>query len=284
MKIIIFGAKGMLGTDLMQVFDSYKPKGLDLDDVDITDSEALKEKILEISPDLVINAAAYTDVDGCEKNLELAYNVNGRAVGYMAKFCRQIGATLVHYSTDYIFNGQKKEGYDEDDNPDPINVYGQSKLMAEKIISHQTDNFYIIRTAWLYGKNGKNFVETMLELSNKNESPQNGIPSAGEIKVVNDQFGRPTYTKDLAQKTREIIDQKKEFGTYHVTNSGTCSWYEFTKEIFKQKGIKIKVKPIATEEFPRPAKRPNYSIMNNNKLTSLRSWQEALGEYLKNEA
>ncbi|MFH1366696.1 MAG: dTDP-4-dehydrorhamnose reductase [Patescibacteria group bacterium] len=274
MKILILGAKGMLGTDLMQVFSDHQPTGLDLPDLDITDNLALEKKLKELRPELVINAAAYTKVDDCEENIELAYNVNGRAPGYLAKYCRQIGAKLVHYSTDYVFNGQKKKGYREDDTVSPLNMYGKTKMMGEKVVFDQIDEHYILRTAWLYGQNGPNFVKTMIDLSEKQP----------ELKVVNDQFGSPTYTLDLAKKTKEIIEDKKiKFGTYHLTNSGTCSWYEFAIKIFEILGKDVKITPVTTEEFPRPAKRPKYSILKNTKLEPLRSWEEALKEYLSHE-
>jgi len=272
MKILILGAKGMLGTGLMQTFLSYNPIGFDLAELDITNHQALENKLKELNPDLVINAAAYTKVDDCEKNQQIAYEVNGRALGFLAKFCRQLGAKLIHYSTDYVFDGEKEKGYREDDEPNPLSVYGKSKLEGEKMLAEQTDNFYLIRTAWLYGQNGPNFVKTMISLSEKQP----------ELKVVNDQFGNPTYTKDLAEKTKEIIENKKiKFGIYHVTNSGPCSWYEFAVKIFEILGKDVKITPVTTAEFPRPAKRPKYSILRNTKLSDLRPWEEALKEYLK---
>lgn len=261
----------MLGTDLMSVFADYKPLGFDLPELDITKPQDLENILKQINPDLVINAAAYAKVDDCETYQETAYEVNGRAVGFMAKYCRQIGAKIVHYSTDYVFDGEKEKGYREDDEPNPLSVYGKSKLMGEKMLQEQTDNFYLIRTAWLYGKNGPNFVKTMISLSEKQP----------ELRVVNDQFGCPTYTVDLALKTREIIENKKiKFGIYHVTNSGSCSWYEFAVKIFEILGKNVKITPVGTEEFPRPAKRPQYSILRNKKLEPLRPWEKALKEYL----
>jgi dTDP-4-dehydrorhamnose reductase len=245
-----------------------------LADLDITDHLAIEKKLKELKPNLVINAAAYTKVDDCEENIETAYNVNGRAPGYLAKFCRQIGAKLVHYSTDYVFDGRKKKGYNEADPQNPVNMYGKTKMMGEKVVGDQIDEHYILRTAWLYGKNGPNFVKTMIDLAGRQP----------ELKVVNDQFGSPTYTLDLAKKTREIVDDKKiKFGTYHVTNSGTCSWYEFAVKIFEILGKDVKITPVTTAEFPRPAKRPMYSILRNTKLSALRPWEEALKEYLFHE-
>lgn len=270
MKILILGAKGMLGHDLVNIFDDYEVFAWDLKVIDITNKKIVQRKILGLKPDIVINAAAYTNVDGCERDKKLCMEVNGYAVGYLALACKTCGAILVHYSTDYVFNGQKKEGYKENDKINPLNTYGESKALGEKELMANTDKYYLIRTSWLYGKHGKNFVDTMLNLALENDT----------IKVVNDQFGKPTYSKDLAIKTREIIKEKKDFGIYHITNEGTTSWYEFTKKIFELANVKVKVIPVATKQFPRPAKRPHYSALINTKLPKMRNWEEALKEYL----
>jgi dTDP-4-dehydrorhamnose reductase len=272
MKILIIGATGMLGTDLVKTFKNHDVTAWGSKDIDITDFQEVDSKIKALKPEVVINAAAYTAVDDCEINRDLAMKVNGEGPGNLAKVCSAINAILVHYSTDYIFNGQKKDGYNEDYNEiAPLNVYGESKALGEKLIRENCKKYYILRIAWLYGKNGKNFVDTMLKLGK--EKPQ--------LKVVNDQHGSPTYTADVAQRTKKILEAiKPNFGIYHATNSGNCTWYEFTKEIFRIKNISVKVAPCSTEEFPRPAKRPAYSILLNTKLPPMRSWQEALGEYL----
>ncbi len=257
-KTVIFGAYGMLGHDLAAVYPGAVLHGHELD---ITDERAVSASIRDLSPDLVINAAAYTDVDGCEDNRDLAFAVNGEALAYIASACSEAGATLVHYSTDYVFDGSKTE-YIESDTPNPINVYGASKLLGEQNIAKNTDDYRIIRTSWLFGRHGKNFAETMLHLSKQMD----------QVRVVNDQVGRPTYTVDLAWKTPEIVSL--EPGIYHVTNDGVCSWYEFARAIISN------VVPCSSAEFPRKAKRPAYSVLTNTKTTPLRHWSEALSDYL----
>lgn len=259
-KTLIIGASGMLGSDLCKVFpDAVK---LTHQDLDITDREQVIESIQKIKPDVVINAAAYTNVDGCEDSKELAFQVNGYGPGYIAEACARAGAALVHFSTDYVFEGSKKE-YVETDVPDPINVYGHSKLLGEKKIIENMDDYRIVRISWLFGIHGKNFVETMLKLSREMDT----------VKVVNDQFGKPTYTMDIASKVKEIIEL--EPGIYHITNDGICSWYEFASSIIDN------VIPCTSEEFPRKAKRPKYSVLVNTKTEPMRHWREALKDYLQ---
>ncbi len=259
-KTLIIGSSGMLGSDLCKTFpDAVK---LTHHDLDITDREQVIESILKIKPDVVINAAAYTNVDGCEDNKELAFQVNGHGPGYIAEACARAGAKLVHFSTDYVFDGSKKE-YVESDIPDPINVYGDSKLLGEKRIIENMDDYRIVRISWLFGIHGKNFVETMLKLSGEIDT----------VKVVNDQFGKPTYTMDLASKVKEIIELDP--GIYHITNDGICSWYEFASSIIDN------VIPCTSEEFPRKAKRPKYSVLVNTKTEPMRHWREALKTYLQ---
>jgi len=259
-KTLIIGSNGMLGSDLCKVFpDAVK---LTHQDLDITDREQVIESILKIKPDVVINAAAYTNVDGCEDNKELAFQVNGYGPGYIAEACARVGAKLVHFSTDYVFDGSKKE-YVESDIPNPINVYGHSKLLGEKKIIENMDDYRIVRISWLFGIHGKNFVETMLKLSGEMDT----------VKVVNDQFGKPTYTMDLANKIRETIELDP--GIYHITNDGVCSWYEFASSIIDN------LIPCTSEEFPRKAKRPKYSVLTNTKTEPMRHWREALKDYLQ---
>jgi dTDP-4-dehydrorhamnose reductase len=259
-KTLIIGSNGMLGSDLCKVFpDAVK---LTHQDLDITDREQVIESILKIKPDVVINAAAYTNVDGCEDNKELAFQVNGYGPGYIAEACARAGAALVHFSTDYVFDGSKKE-YIESDIPNPINVYGDSKLLGEKKIVENMDDYRIVRISWLFGIHGKNFVETMIKLSGEMDT----------VKVVNDQFGKPTYTMDLANKVKEIIELDP--GIYHITNDGICSWYEFASSIIDN------VVPCTSEEFQRKAKRPKYSVLVNTKTEPMRHWREALTDYLR---
>jgi len=284
----------MLGSDLGKVFYDLDPYLLDRDEIDITNKDAIFALFGKLKPDIIINAAAYTDVDGSEENRDLAMEVNGKAPGYLAEICKTIGAVFVHYSTDYVFSGDKEEGYSEDDVPgNSINFYGESKLAGERAIIKVGGSYYIIRTSWLFGpshtkasplvktsgdkpERKKNFVETMLRLAKE----------SSEIKVVNDQHGNPTYTLDLAQRTKNIVDSKEDFGIYHLANEPAVTWYEFAKEIIGDKAV-----PCTSDEFfhrsvalgegrPRPARRPEYSTLINSKLPPMRSWKEALEDYL----
>jgi dTDP-4-dehydrorhamnose reductase len=259
-KIVIFGANGMLGHALQQVF----PKALFFGHrtVEITNEDAVMKMVKREHPAVLINAAAYTDVDGCEDNRDHAFMVNGHGPGYIAAACSEIGAILIHYSSDYIFDGIKPE-YREDDPPNPISTYGESKLLGEVSIRKNMDDYRIIRTSWLFGSHGKNFVDTILALSRQ-------MPV---VHVVNDQIGKPTYTFDLARNTPEII--LLEPGIYHITNEGQCSWYEFASAFIPN------AVPCSTAEFPRKAKRPAYSVLKNTKTSPLRSWKEAVTEYVE---
>jgi dTDP-4-dehydrorhamnose reductase len=261
-KVLIFGAGGMLGHAIRDVFPDAMTFGHR--DVEITDAAAVRTVIHQEKPFAVINAAAYTDVDGCEDNEDRANAVNGLAPGYLAAACSETGAILVHYSTDYIFDGTRMD-YREDDTPGPLSAYGRSKLLGEQEIQKNTQDYRIIRTSWLFGAHGKNFVDTILALSR--QMPQ--------VKVVNDQVGKPTYTVDLARKTPEIIS--RDPGIYHITNNGVCSWYEFASAFIPN------AVPCSTGEFPRKAKRPAFSVLVNSKTTPLRHWSEAVKEYLQSK-
>lgn len=280
MHILITGANGMLGHALVAALpQQHTVTGVDLPDFDIANLSALKSAVSSHHPDLVINAAGYTDVDGCETNPEQAFAVNSSGPRNLAAVCGEQGIPLVHISTDYIFDGTSSEPYKESDSPNPQSIYGKSKLLGEQHVRELTNKHYIIRTSWLFGGHGKNFVATMLRLAAERD----------EIGVVNDQVGSPTYTCDLAKAILELI-MEPAYGTYHITNSGACSWYEFTLEIFRQAGIKdVKVKPITTEEINRPAPRPKYSVLDNRmwRLAGkrpLRHYREALRDYLKSLA
>ncbi len=290
MKVVILGAKGMLGRDLGKVFYDLSPYLLDKDELDVTNEKGTSALFRNLKPDLVINAAAYTDVDGCETNKDLAMKVNADAPGYLARASRDVGAVFVHYSTDYVFDGGKSEGYKEDEEPGkftrrgggPLNFYGESKLAGENAVREVGGNYYLIRTSWLFGLGGPqvdgrpiNFIETILRLAQEKD----------ELKVVNDQHGKPTFSLDLARKTRELVEGKEDFGIYHITNEPVSTWCDFACEIIKgglapKSGQGPNVIPCASDEFPRPAKRPRYSILLNTKRPLLRSWQEALAEYL----
>lgn len=276
-KILILGSAGMLGSDLVKVFSEYDIVGWDKKDIDLLQETEVVKKIKELGPQIIINAIAYTDVDGCESNREVATTINGCAVGYLAKAAKEIDATFVHYSTDYVFDGEKKDGYKEDDEPDsPANFYGQSKLLGEKFLKKNCEKYYLIRTAWLFGKNGKNFIDTILKLGKELK----------ELRVVNDQHGKPTYTIDLARRTKELIEKKYPWGIYHITNDGETTWYDFAVEIFKMfvflnpEETLGNIIPCDSSNFPRPAKRPAWSVLVNTKISPCRNWKEAVKEYL----
>lgn len=271
--ILVIGANGMLGQDLMMVLEG-DVRGLDLPEIDITSLESVRRALLTLRPKVIINVAAYTDVDGCETNVEQAMAVNGEGVGLLAMTAREIGSKLVQISTDYVFDGSKGSPYLEDDSMGPLSVYGESKLAGE-LNAAMAPEHLIIRTQWLYGIHGKNFVETMLRLAGEKS----------ELAVVDDQIGSPTFTKDLALAIKSLLD-KGCSGIYHAANSGYCSWNEFARAIFAEEGLKIKVNSMTTEELNRPAHRPLYSTLDCGKLerdTEFRPqpWRDALREYLQ---
>lgn len=270
--MLILGARGMLGSALTRLGQKYAPIAWDKETVDLTDSQALTEKISQLQPDYIINAAAYTNVDGAESDSRAAFAVNERAVHVLATVAKEMQVTLIHYSTDYVFPGDKDEGYVEDDKPGPaINVYGTSKLAGERALQTVAPRFYLIRTAWLYGPGGKNFVDTMLHLAKDHSS----------LKVVNDQHGSPTFTFDVARATYALLAENYQPGIYHLVNSGMTTWYDFARHIFTAVGTAVTVQPIPSEQYPLPARRPQYSKLNNTKGPGLRSWEAALDEYLK---
>lgn len=276
MRILVTGSNGMLGSDLIDVLNINKNNEIiatDSTSLDIT-KESTIEKIKKYMPDIVINAAAYTDVDGCESNQNLSYKVNSFGPKNLAIACNKINSKLIHISTDYVFNGEKDKPYIENDKTEPINIYGETKLKGEELIQNTFDDYFILRTSWLYGINGNNFVKTMLELSK----------SHNEISVVDDQRGSPTYTYDLAIAISELL-QSDHYGVYHLTNSGNCSWFEFAKNIFEIANVDVELKPVSTDEFPRAAKRPTYSVLNNakwknNGLNPLRNYKKALNDFI----
>lgn len=276
MKILITGSNGMLGHDLQEVLKANHELVLTTSKtLDITDRDKTIEVISKNNPDIVINSAAYTDVDGCETNQELAYAVNGEGVRNLALACREVNCPLVHVSTDYVFDGTARDPISEDGEIGPISVYGKSKLKGEEAIQEILEKFFIVRTAWLYGINGKNFPKTMLELA-ENHS---------QITVVYDEVGTPTYTPDLAYGISKLIETDF-YGIYHLTNSGSCSWCEFAKYIFDIAGRDVEVIPVTASEFSRPAPRPSYSVLKNEKWTEkgfepLRDYKEAIKEYVE---
>ncbi|WP_303294778.1 dTDP-4-dehydrorhamnose reductase [Methanobrevibacter woesei] len=276
MKVLITGSNGMLGHDLIDVLDGkHELIKTTSKSLDITDEDKVKDYIVNENPDIVINSAAYTDVDGCETNEEIAYKVNGEGVKNLALACKVVDCPLLHISTDYVFNGENNKPWMEDDEVGPISIYGKSKLQGEEAIESILDKFFIIRTSWLYGINGGNFPKTMLELAKTHDT----------LTVVTDEIGTPTYTLDLAQAIAELIETEY-YGIYHITNSDYCSWFDFAKYIFEVKNIDVNVVPVTAEEFARPASRPHYSVLNNsnwvnNGFKPLRSYKEAIKDYLK---
>jgi dTDP-4-dehydrorhamnose reductase len=271
--ILVVGANGMLGRDLMALLGD-RGKGVDIAEIDITSPESVLQVIGDLKPEVVINCAAYTDVDGCESNIETAMTVNGEGVAYLAMACKDCGALLVQVSTDYIFDGGKGTPYVEDDAPCPLSIYGDSKLTGEMNAAFSPE-YLIVRTQWLYGLHGKNFVETMLRLGAEKD----------ELTVVDDQIGSPTWTVDLARAIIALIDNNCR-GVYHAANAEYCSWNDFAKAIFAEAGASVTVKPMTTTELNRPAKRPLYSTLECSKLVEdtgfqPQTWRSALHEYLK---
>lgn len=276
MKILITGSNGMLGHDLQEVLaDKHELILTTSKTLDITDKQHTMDFIFEVKPDIVINSAAYTDVDGCEENQDIAYAVNGEGVRNLALACKEVDCALVHVSTDYVFDGTARDPIKEDGKIGPISIYGKSKLKGEEAILEILDKFFIVRTAWLYGINGKNFPKTILELA-QNHS---------EITVVYDEVGSPTYTPDLADGIAKLIETDY-YGIYHLTNSGSCSWCEFARYIFEVAEVDVKVIPVTASEFARPAPRPSYSVLDNdnwvkNGFEPLRSYKDAIKEYIE---
>jgi dTDP-4-dehydrorhamnose reductase len=277
-KVLIIGAKGMLGQELAGVFVANNAlTAWDLEDIDITSYSGAREKITVLRPDVIINAAAYNAVDMAEEEKEKVNLLNGYAPGYLAKIASEIGAVFVHYSTDYVFDGEKKDGYSEDDAPNPINVYGASKLLGEQEALANAEKCYIVRLSRLFGRAGngqavkKSFVDVMLDLSREKN----------EIQVIDEEISSPTYAPDLATRTKYILENNLPFGIYHAANSGACTWYEFAKEIFRLKNIEIKLIEAKSDEFPRKALRPKFSVLLNTKLPPMRDWREALKDYFK---
>jgi dTDP-4-dehydrorhamnose reductase len=278
MKVLIVGYRGMLGSELMAAFDSgNEVVGLDLPELDIAQPEACLSRVVDLKPDVIINAAAFTRVDDCESQEEKAFLVNGYGAGNLALAAAEAKAVFVHYSTDYIFDGQKSEAYLEDDPANPKSVYGKSKLLGETLTRRNSPNHLILRISWLFGENGVNFIRTIVGAARK------GSP----LRVVNDQKGSPTYAKDVAVHTRRMIEAGCR-NTYHLTNSSVCTWYELAIKAIEWAGIQnVSITPVPTSEFPRPASRPANSVLANARLTEegiplMRSWQFAAREYVEN--
>lgn len=277
MKVLVTGVKGQLGYDVVNELTKrgHESVGVDIDEMDITDGEACRRVITEAAPDAVIHCAAYTAVDAAEDNEDLCRRVNADGTRNIALVCRDLDIKMMYISTDYVFNGQGERPWEPDDHREPLNVYGLTKYEGEIAVEQNVEKFFIVRIAWVFGTNGKNFIKTMLRLGKER----------GAVSVVDDQIGSPTYTYDLAKLLVEMI-QTDRYGRYHATNEGLCSWYEFACEIFRQAGMDVKVSPVDSSSFPTKAKRPLNSRMSKEKLTEkgfcrLPSWQDALGRYLE---
>ena len=288
MKILITGSKGQLGNELQDIIKSgkcdicnmpervkeYEVIALDVEDLDITSIESVKKVLEKEKPDVVINCAAATNVDGCESNVDLAFKINSLGPRNLAIICERIDAKLVQVSTDYVFSGQGIKPLTEFDLTAPYSVYGKTKLLGESYVREFSSKYFIVRTAWLYGRVGKNFVYTMMKLGEEKEV----------LNVVNDQRGNPTNANDLAYHILKLIETE-EYGVYHCTGKGECSWYEFAKEIMDLSNRKCKVNPCTSQEYKTPAKRPEYSSLDNMMLRAtvgddMREWKDALKSFI----
>lgn len=274
MKIVVTGANGQLGREIARQGHGHELVLTDFADLDITDGSAVRAYFRDVRPGAVIHCAAYTNVDGAESDRDGAFRVNVVGAQNIAAGCLETGARMVYVSTDYVFDGQKQEPYREFDPVNPQSVYGYTKRQGEDIVRQILGRHYIVRTAWLYG-DGNNFVRTMLKLAETNDT----------LRVVHDQVGTPTSTVDLTGVIFKLL-ASDAYGTYHATCQGQCSWYEFACEIIRQTGKNVQVVPVTTSEFPRPAKRPLHSVLDNHMLRMtigdpMRTWQDALTEYLK---
>ena len=282
-KVLLIGADGMLGGELEErLKKKYEVVGTTLETLDICDKNAVINKVKEVEPYFIINCAAYTNVDGCEVNYDLANKVNGLALENIADAAKTANSTVIHISTDYVFDGKLdiEKVYTEDMVTEPVSAYGKTKLLGEQNIE-KAEKYYILRTAWLYGIRGKNFVKTMLKLSKEKDS----------VSVVCDQHGSPTSTTSLCEVIEQIMEKEPEYGVYHSTCEGFTTWYEFTCKIFEYAGVKTEVKPITSSEYkamyPKSSDRPTNSMLSKEKLHNIgiypKEYKEALKEYLKEE-
>ena len=277
MRTLVTGVKGQLGYDVMNELAKREHTGIgvDVEEMDITDAAKVEQVIKESEVEAVIHCAAYTAVDAAEDNAELCHKINAEGTENIAKVCKELDLKMIYISTDYVFNGEGTRPWEPDDEREPLNVYGQAKYEGELAVEKYLEKYYIVRIAWVFGVNGKNFIKTMLNLSETHD----------ELSVVNDQIGSPTYTYDLAKLLVDMVETDK-YGRYHATNEGLCTWYEFATEIFRQAGKEITVHPVTSEQFPSKARRPHNSRMSKDKLEAngfdrLPTWQDALHRYLK---
>lgn len=277
MKVFVTGVKGQLGFDVVEELKrrGMEAIGVDIDEMDITDAISVDKVITEANPDAVIHCAAYTAVDAAEENVELCRKVNADGPLNIAKTCKKLDVPMIQISTDYVFDGEGVRPWEPDDECSPLSVYGLTKYEGEQAVMNTLDKYFIVRIAWVFGINGKNFVKTMLNLGKTRD----------HLTVVNDQFGSPTYTYDLAKLLVDMV-QTDKYGIYHATNEGICTWYEFACEIFRLAGMNVKVDPVTSDNYPTKAKRPSNSRMSKEKLTEngfdrLPTWQSALERYIE---
>ena len=280
MKIALLGANGQLGRDLQRALDSHDVRALTRKDFDVTDHAGARAVLMDLRPDAVLNTTAYHRVDDCESKPELAYSVNALAVLNLVRAANDANAVLAHISTDYVFDGNARQPYTETSDPFPLSVYANSKLAGEFLVRTMARRYLLIRTCGLYGagasqSKGGNFVEAMLAKARRGES----------IRVVNDQVVTPTYTVDLANQIARVLPAG-HFGLFHMTNEGSCTWYEFAQAIFELSGIEADLSPATSQEYWTPARRPKYSVLENARLKELglhqmRHWRDALAAYLK---
>lgn len=298
-SVLVTGAAGQLGSELVKTLSNdYRIVPVDQIDFDIINLKKTIVFVDNVKPDIIIHTAAFTDVDGAELQQDKAFNVNAMGTKNVAIAAKKINATLFYISTDYIFDGAKEVPYLEDDKANPLNIYGKSKLLGENFVKESCNKFFIIRTAWLYGFGGKNFVKTMLNLAREKE----------ELQVVNDQRSAPVYVVDLAQQIKKLLPTEL-YGTYHCASQGSCTWYEFALEIFKRAGYEaetapgdsirltpktqdlrpIIIRPVTSEEFPRPAKRPKNSVLKNHMLKLhgldiMPHWKKSLKKFMREQS
>lgn len=279
MKVLVTGVKGQLGYDVVNELEArgHEAVGVDIQEMDITDAESVDRVIKEAAPDAVIHCAAYTAVDAAEDNEELCRKVNANGTQNIANVCKELDIKMIYISTDYVFGGQGERPWEPNDERDPQSVYGQTKYEGELAVQNTLEKYFIVRIAWVFGVNGKNFIKTMLKLAETRDT----------LSVVNDQFGSPTYTYDLAKLLVDMV-QTEKYGVYHATNEGICSWHEFACAIFEAAGLgdKMTVNPVTTAEYGAKATRPLNSRMSKEKLTEngfdrLPTWQDALERYLE---
>lgn len=277
MKVLVTGVKGQLGYDVVGELKkrNIEAVGVDIDEMDITDAASVDKVIKEASPDAVIHCAAYTAVDAAEDNVDICRKVNKDGTQNIANVCKELDIKMIYISTDYVFDGEGTRPWEPDDKPDPLNVYGLTKYEGEVAVMSTLSKYFIVRIAWVFGVNGKNFIKTMLNLAKTHDS----------LTVVNDQFGSPTYTYDLARLLVDMVLTDK-YGIYHATNEGIITWYDFACKIFETAGLNVKVSPVPASEYPAKAKRPSNSRMSKQKLVDngfelLPTWQDALERYIK---